>query len=88
LDCIDGMLKTYLDAANLDCQVMMDLSERFETITYDIPALLHAPMLNVNLVWSATRRILDWIQRQRDRVGFSFWVFHFWSGKAAPDAMY
>jgi len=82
------MLKIYLDAANLDCQLMMDLFESFETITYDISTLLYAPMLNVNLVWSATRRILDWIQRQRSRVGFSFWVFYFWSGKAVPDVTY
>jgi hypothetical protein len=78
LECIDKMLKLYLDSANLDCQLpMMGFLESLGGITYDIPTLLHAPVLNVNLVWSATRRILDWVQRQRQKVGF----FHFYPEK-------
>jgi hypothetical protein len=64
------MFRLYLDSANLDCQSMMGFLESLELITYDIPALLHAPVLNVKLVWSATRCILDWVQGQRQEVGF------------------
>ena len=72
LQCIDRMLKCYLHAANLDHQSMMGFLESLEEITYDIPALLHAPVLNVNSVWSATRMVLDWIHRQRKKVVFFF----------------
>ena len=72
LQCIDRMFKHHLNAANLDRQSMMGFLESSGEITYDIPALLHAPVLNVNLVWSATRMILYWVQRQREKVVFFF----------------
>jgi len=72
LEYMDEMLTFYLDGTNVNSSHCMTLLESMETITYDIPTLLHAPVLNVNLVWSATHRILDWIQRQRAEVGFSF----------------
>jgi len=57
------MFKQYLDPANLDHQSMMGFLESLGEITYDIPALLRAPVPNVQLVWSATRTILHWVQK-------------------------
>jgi hypothetical protein len=73
------MFKLYLDSANFDCQPMMGFLDSLGEIDYDIPTLLHSPVLNVNLVWSATRRILDWVQRQRQKVVF-FFIFIWKSG--------
>jgi len=79
LSCIDKMFKLFLDSANLECQPMMGLLQSLEEIVYDIPTLCRAPVLNVNLVWSATRRILDWIQRQRGKARY-FIIFVWKSG--------
>lgn len=72
LEYMDNMFGFHLDCVSLNLNYDMRLLRSMETITYDIPTLLHAPVLNVNLVWSATQRILEWIQRQRAQVGFSF----------------
>ena len=69
---MDKMLKLYLNSASLDHQSVMGLFESLEAITYNIPTLLGAPVSNVNLVWSVTREILGWIQRQRQKVFFFY----------------
>jgi len=69
LDHMDQMFIFHLRYANLYDNILFQI---MESITYDMPTLLHAPVLNVNLVWSITRRILDWIQTQRQQVSLSF----------------
>ena len=82
LECIDKMLKFYLDSANFDCQPMMGFLDSLGGIDYDIPTLLDSPVLNVKLVWSATRRISDWVQRQRQKVDFIY-IF-IWKSGVSP----
>jgi hypothetical protein len=69
------MLKLHLDSVNIepsrnysDDHPMIDLVNDFGHIVYDFDSLEDAPLANVKLLWSATRRILDWIQRQKLKV--------------------
>lgn len=73
--CLEKMLKLHLDSVNVelsrnypDDHPMTDLVNDFGYIVYDFDSLEDAPMANVKLLWSATRRILDWIQRQKSKV--------------------
>jgi hypothetical protein len=75
LSCLDKMLKLHLDSVNIepsrnysDDHPMIDLVNDFGHIMYDFDSLEDAPLANVKLLWSATRRILDWIQRQKSKV--------------------
>ena len=52
LEYMDKMFKFHLDCTNVNPNHDMILLESMETITYSIPTLHRAPLLNVNLVWS------------------------------------
>ena len=69
------MLKLHLDTINVDPSTnypddhaLILLIADFAGIICDRACLEIAPLANVKLVWSAARRILDWIQRQKSKV--------------------
>lgn len=69
------MLKLHLDTVNVDPSTdypddhpLILLIVDFAGIICNMSYLETAPLANVKLVWSATRRIIDWIQRQKSKV--------------------
>ncbi|KAF8878475.1 hypothetical protein CPB84DRAFT_330795 [Gymnopilus junonius] len=72
LEYLDRILKACLDSIGVDSlgaavqyhNDKMKLLDVMTSITYDVPCLNEAPVRNVDLIWSATRRILDWVYRQ------------------------
>ena len=72
IDYVDNVLKTCFDSILLETLEdtvalnanKVELLDVMSNIKYDISTLEAAPVHNVDLIWSLTRRLIDWIHRQ------------------------
>ncbi|KDR79883.1 hypothetical protein GALMADRAFT_241992 [Galerina marginata CBS 339.88] len=75
---LDELLRSCLDSVTIDPQEdyptnhpVLGLMAVLKNIVYDIPCLETAPVLNVELIWSTTRRLLWWIHDQISKISGS-----------------
>ena len=74
---LDGVLKTCFENVSIDCSTpqkyptrhpILQLLDTLGDIVYDPTVLGNAPVTNVGVIWSMTRRLLDWLERQTVKV--------------------
>ncbi|KAH9478600.1 hypothetical protein JR316_0009057 [Psilocybe cubensis] len=77
LTYLDNILRKCLESISISHSVssgdhpMFQLIQGLKMLSYDKTCLQEAPVLNVDLLWSATRRLLDWIQREYESLRHS-----------------